>query len=74
MASKSSVADAQEMLAPKAGAAMDGAQLLAIALVLSEDMLRNAMQKHPLGLVAGSLLLGAAVGLMPLVKPRAEDR
>jgi len=71
-ARNSSAAEAQVSLTPKAGAAIDGMQLMAIALVGTEDMLRNTVEKHPLGMVAVCLMLGAAVGLLSLVKPGAD--
>jgi len=65
MANDQAVAAAQD-LKPKPTAALEGMQLLGIALFTGEDALRKVMQKRPYAVIAASLVLGAIVGLLPL--------
>ena len=63
MANNQAVAAARDLVTPKSTAAIDGVQLLAIALFAGEDALRRVMQKRPYVVIAGSLALGAVVGV-----------
>ena len=67
MAKERAVAATRAFAATDPAAAISGAQLLAVALTASEELLRGVMQKHPLAAIACSLALGAAAGLIPLV-------
>ena len=66
------LAAARDLVRPKYANAFDSAQLVGTAINAGEDMLRALMRKHPYALLAGSLAIGAAVGLIALVAPRPE--
>jgi hypothetical protein len=73
MANNQAVATARGLVGPKYASAIDGAQVMGAAIVAAQDILRGLMRKHPYVLLAGSLALGAAVGLLP-IKTHARER
>jgi hypothetical protein len=73
MANNHAVAAARDLIGPKFAAAIDGAHVMGVAIAAGSDLLRELMQKHPYVLLAGSLALGAVVGLLP-VKANARER
>jgi|SoimicmetaTmtLMA_FD_contig_41_5959132_length_867_multi_2_in_0_out_0_2 hypothetical protein len=74
MADNQAIAAIQALASPKSTAAIDGAQMLAVAMVAGEDLLRKVMQKHPYAVIGGGLALGALAGLFPLVGSNSHER
>jgi hypothetical protein len=66
MANNQAIAAVEALGGPKATAAIDGAQMLAVAMVAGEDVLRHAMQKHPYAVIWGC-------GLFPLIKSSSRE-
>jgi hypothetical protein len=71
MANNQALAAARDLVGPKVSSAFDSARLVGAALNAGEDIVRGLMRKHPYALLAGSLSLGAVIGLVALRTSRA---